>query len=86
MKPTRRFKIGDKVKIGYISDCDRHNGKTAVITWLNDYKYYPNRDPKEWVIRTQAELTYSDGSAIIISNLYRERSGIVDKVRLVKGV
>ena len=78
------FKVGDKVKIPYISDCNPHNNKVGIITWLNDYNYYPNGDYSVIEKRTQGTITYDDETIENIGNFYREDSGIVSKIIAIK--
>ena len=81
---TTKFKVGDKVKIDYISDYNKHNGEIGKITWLNEAKYYPNGDYSVVEKRTQAEITYKDGSTEMISDLYTKGSGLVSPVKKIK--
>ena len=74
------FKVGDKVKIPYISDCHKYNNEVGTITWLHDYKFFPNTFPSVEEIKTQAIITYDDGGELEISNIYREPSGLVSKI------
>ena len=74
------FKVGDKVKIPYISDCHKYNNKVGTIKWLHDFKFYPNAFPSVEEIKTQAIVEYDDGGELEISDLYREPSGLVSKV------
>ena len=74
------FKVGDKVKIPYISDCHKYNNKVGIIKWLHDYKFYPNTFPSVEEIKTQAIVEYDDGGELEISDLYREPRGLVSKV------
>jgi hypothetical protein len=74
------FQIGDKVKLSYISDCNKYNGKTGTITWLHDYNYYPNGDYSVIETRTQGTITYDDGGELMIPNMYRKGSGVVSAV------
>ena len=80
----RAFKVGDLVRVSYL--CDRHpcNGLTGVVSWVNNYRYYPNRDETVVEIRQQGEITYANGLTVEISNMHRERSGLVAEVELVK--
>ena len=78
------FKVGDKVKISYISDCNPHNNKVGTITWLHDYNYYPNGDYSVVEKRTQGTITYDDGTTESVGNFYREDSGIVSKIEHIK--
>lgn len=78
------FKVGDKVKIPYISDCNPHNNKVGIITWLNDYNYYPNGDDSVVEKRTQGTITYDDGKSFNVSNMYRKGSGVVSKIEHIK--
>ena len=78
------FKVGDKVKIPYISDCNPHNNKVGTITWLHDYNYYPNGDYSVSEKRTQGTITYDDGKSFNVSNMYRKGSGVVSKIEHIK--
>lgn len=74
------FAVGDKVKISYISDCNKYNGQVGTITWLHDYKYYPNGDYSVIETRTQGVIKYDDGCELGISNMYRKGSGVVSPI------
>ena len=74
------FKVGDKVKIPYIYDCNPHNNKIGTITWLHDYNYYPNRDNSVVETRTQGVITYDDGTTEEVVDFYREPCGIVSEI------
>ena len=77
------FKVGDKVKIKYISDYSRHNNEIGTITWLNEYNYYPNKDYSVVKKKTQAIITYKDGSEEGVSDLYAKGSGVTSSVKKV---
>lgn len=74
------FKVGDKVRIPYISDCNKYNNKVGTIVGLNDWEYYPNKDYSVVEIKTQAVIEYENGEKLEISNIYREQSGVISKV------
>ena len=74
------FKVGDKVRIPYISDCNKYNNKVGTIVWLKDWEYYPNGDYSVVEIKTQAKIEYDDKVGIMVKDLYREHSGLVSKV------
>lgn len=76
----KKFEVGDKVKIPYISDCNPHNNQICVITWLNDYCYYPAKDMSIVLIKTQGTVTYEDGSTETVGDFYRKGSGVVSKI------
>lgn len=77
---NRRFKVGDKVRIPYISDCNPHNNKVGIITWLHNYNYYPNRDYSAIEKRTQGTITYDDGTTEGVVDFYRKGSGLVSEI------
>ena len=80
------FRVGDKVKIPYISDCNPHNDKVGTITWLRDYNYYPNGNLNAIETRTQGTITYDDGTTEGVGDFYRKGSGLVSKIiRIQKG-
>lgn len=72
--------VGDKVKIPYISDNNKHNNEIGTITWLNEYNYYPNGDYSVVEKRTQGIITYDDGATLNVANIYREGSGVVSPI------
>lgn len=78
------FKVGDKVKIKYISDCNPHNNKVGIITWLRSYNYYPNRDYSVIEKRVQGIITYADGTTESVGNFYRKGSGLVSRIERIK--
>lgn len=80
---VEKFKVGDKVKIKYISDNSRHNNKIGTITWLNEYNYYPNGDYSVIKKKTQGIITYEDGSEEGVSDFYAKGSGITSPVKKV---
>ena len=79
-----KVRVGDKVKIPYISDCNPHNNKVGIITWLHDYNYYPNGDCSVIEKRTQGTITYDDGTTEGVGDFYREGSGVVSKSEHIK--
>ena len=78
-----KFKVGDKVKIQYINDCNKYNNKIGTITWLHDYNFYPKGDYSIIEKRTQGKVLYSDGTIISIRDMYRETSGLYSKLEKV---
>lgn len=78
------FKVGDKVKIPYISDANPHNNQVGTITWLHDYNYYPNRDYSVVEKKVQGTITYDDGTTEGVGDFYRKGSGVVSEIILVK--
>lgn len=82
---VKDFKVGDKVKIDYISDGNKHNGQVGTITWLNEYNYYPKGDESVVEKKTQGTIIYSDGSEEEVNDFYREESGLVSPVQKVGG-
>lgn len=80
---VEKFKVGDKVKIEYISDNSRHNNKIGTITWLNEYNYYPNGDYSVIKKKTQGIITYEDGSEEEVSDFYAKGSGITSPIKKV---
>jgi len=81
--PACRFDLGDKVKIPYICDGDRHNGEVGEVTWLHPYKFYPEGDINNHVWKYQMEISYPDGQSIM-ADPDRKTSGVVSEVILVE--
>ena len=81
--PPCKFNIGDKVKIPYISDCDKHNGEVGEVTWIHAYKFYPGDNINNHVWKHQIQITYADGQTIM-ADPDRKSSGIVSEVILVE--
>ena len=77
------FKVGDKVKIPYISDCNKYNNRVGTITWLNQYNYYPNGDYNVIEKKTQGCITFDDGAELHVGDFYRKPSGLVSEIILV---
>ena len=74
------FKVGDKVKIPYIFDSCKFNGKVGTITWLKDWNYYPNGDYSVVEKKTQAIIEYENGEELPLMDLNRKTSGLVCEV------
>ena len=81
---VNKFKVGDKVRIKYISDNSKHNNEVGTITFLRDYNYYPNGDDSVIEKKTQGTITYKDGSEESVVDFYRTGSGVVSPVEKVK--
>lgn len=77
------FKVGDKVKIDYISDGNKYNDEVGTIKWIHKYKYYPNGKENEFEYKYQAEIEYSDGGVLAVNDIYAPGSGIVGTVKKV---
>ena len=80
-----RFYVGDIVRIPYITDRNPYSNKRGVITWLNDYRYWPNptenlNGPGKFEMKTQAAIQYSDGAKLMVEDLYYKGSGLISKV------
>lgn len=60
------MKIGDIYKVGYICDCHKHNYDTGIISWINPFKYYPNGNINEFIMKTQFTVKFSDGHSITL--------------------
>lgn len=54
------MKIGDKINVGYLRDCDIHNYKEGKIIWANPFKYYPNGNINEFIMKTQILLEFEN--------------------------
>lgn len=78
------FNVGDKVRIRYISDCHPHNNKIGTVSWLNTYKFYPNGDLSEVIMKTQGKISYENGTEEYVDNMYREGNGLVSPVEKVE--
>lgn len=79
-----KFKVGDNVMLAYISDCNKYNNKVGTLTWLHNYKYYPNGDINEFCIKQQGIITYDDAYEMPISDINRKGSGLVSSLELVQ--
>lgn len=80
MDDKKIFKLGDKVKVEYISDCSKHNGKIGIITDLRSFNYFPNGDYSIIENRINGTITYEDGSTEEIIDFYRKGNGLVSPV------
>lgn len=70
-------KVGDKVKLSYISDCNPNNNKIGTVTYERMYKYYPNGKPDEFIWKQLCTIEYPDGSTHSVEDTEREGSGVV---------
>lgn len=71
------FKIGDKVKLAYIRDCDPHNGEIGTLTWLHDYT------ESDGTRKAQGIIKYQNGDEHTIDDVYRKGSGVVSPVEKI---
>ena len=71
------IKVGDKVKLSYISDGNPHNNVTGIVSEENVYKYYPNGDPNEFVLKQSCTIQYPDNSTEYVQDTERKGSGVV---------
>lgn len=78
------IKLKDKVKLKYISDCNPNNNKIGVVIYEHIYKYYPNRDSDEFVLRQGCTIQYPDGSTHSVEDTEREGSGVVSPLLKVE--
>ncbi len=70
-------KVGDKVKVQYISDCNANNGKVGTVISERMNKFYPNGDPNEFVWKQSCIIQYLDGSTHTFYDTERMGSGLV---------
>lgn len=77
------IKVGDKVKIDYISDCNTHNGEIGTVIEESMYRYYPNGNPNEFVLKQRCAVQYVDGSIGYVLDTKREGSGISSPLKIV---
>lgn len=59
------MKKGDTYKVGYICDCHKHNYNTGIVIWVNPFKYYPDGNIEEYIIKTQFEVEFSNGDKMM---------------------
>lgn len=74
------FKLGDRVKLEYISDNNKHNGEIGIITDLRCFNYYPNGDYSIIEKKLSGIITYNDGLTEEIVDFYRKGSGLVSPI------
>lgn len=79
-----KYKIGDKVRIAYLSDGHPLNNAIGTVTWLHDYYYYPEGNNLHPIRRTQGEISYPNGFSLEVSNMDREPGGVVSPVEIVE--
>lgn len=60
------YKIGDIINVGYHHDNYENNHQNGKITWVHPFKYYPNGDPNEFVMKTQVKVIFDDGDELIL--------------------
>ncbi len=81
--PPCRFNLGDKVKIPYIYDGDKHNGAVGEVVSIYPYKVYPGGDENNFVWAYQMEIVYPDGQSIL-ADPDRKLSGVDSEMVLVE--
>lgn len=77
--------VGDKVKLDYITDGNPHNGQVGTVIRERKYKYYPNRNPDEFVLKQCCTIQYPDGTKEYVNDTEREGSGLVSPLVEIKG-
>lgn len=76
-------KVGDKVKLDYISDCNPHNNKVGEVIRESMHKYYPTGNVDEFVLKQSCIIQYLDGSTEQINDTERKGGGVVSPVEKV---
>jgi hypothetical protein len=71
------IKVGDKVKLFYISDGNPQNNQLGIVIKENMYKYYPNGDPNEYIWKQGCIIQYPDNSTYSVEDTERKGSGVV---------
>lgn len=61
------MQTGEKINVGYICDCHKHNNDEGIITWVHPFKYYPNGNINHHIIKTQLEVTFSDNTKLMLT-------------------
>ena len=78
-----KFKIGDRVRIKYISDCNPYNGVVGIINWLHRYKYYPTGVADKFEYKVQGHILYPCGNIFSVNDMYRDGGGAVSPVEKI---
>lgn len=71
------IKVGDKVKLNYISDCNPHNNEVGIVIEESKYNYYPNGKPDEFILQQRCTIQYPDNSIEYVQDTERMGSGVV---------
>ena len=58
---SENLKAGDRVNVGYISDCEPHNYQEATVVWVNWYWFYPGGTLEKKERRAQVKVRFDDG-------------------------
>lgn len=78
-----RVKIGDQVKLAYISDGNPQNNIVGIVTQESVYDYYPNGTPDKSVQRQWCTIQYPDGTTTQVDDTQRPGSGIVSPLTIL---
>lgn len=60
------MKVGDDFKVGYICDCEPHNYEIGKIVWIHEYRYYPNKNTDDFIIKKQLKIRFENGDELFI--------------------
>lgn len=75
---------GDKVKLYYISDCNKNNNKEGTVINNSLYNYYPTGKVDSLVIKQSCTILYDDGNTHIIMDVDREGSGLISPLEIIQ--
>lgn len=74
---SRNFRVGDKVKVPYISENNVHNNQVGTIMSLEKYYIYFSEDWYDRVEKTRGTVQYEDGSVEHVNDFYNKENKTV---------
>ena len=74
---SRNFRIGDRVKVSYISNNNPHNNQIGTITWLHRYFIWKSDDWYDNTQKIEGYISYDDGITEHIKDMYRKENRVV---------
>ena len=64
MKKQIDIAVGDKVQVLYIHDNHKDNGRSGIVSWVNVFNFYPNRDRSVIEKKAQITITFENGETL----------------------
>lgn len=75
---------GDKVKLYYISDCNKNNNKVGIVISNSLYNYYPTGKIDSLVIKQSCTILYDDGNTQTVLDVGYEGSGLISPLEIIQ--
>ena len=80
---VKKVKVGDKVRLAYISDRNPHNAQIGTVLTERLCKYYPNGKADEFIWRQTCTIEYTDGTTENVADTDAKGSGLVSSLEVI---